>query len=164
MKSWAFLHNWYMPFVWAVGSAAASIPVAVYLQQGMNPLPGAQLGLAYGDGWVLRDDFLASIVVYALTLGSSIWLFDGDGSTRWAAFWATLYAVGRLAVPIALVTMSDVTVGIDTHYIDWNVMRIVIWFQDAQMLLLGIMLWGGFARFVGKSSAAVSHSLHYAEA
>ena len=48
---------------------------------------GAELNLAYGHSWVLRDEFLATIVVYLLNLGCAIWLLDSDGTTRWAAFW-----------------------------------------------------------------------------
>jgi hypothetical protein len=165
MQSWGFVHNWYMPFVFALVSTVLTVPLAVYFQSGMAQTPAAELGLGYGSGWVLRDDFLASVVAYTLSLGAVVWLFDGDGSTRWAAFWATLFGAARLAVPIVLVSMSDVTVAGERHYIDWNVLRVVIWFQDAQMLVLGVMLWGAFGRFVGSSSGAgPSRSMHYAEA
>ena len=164
MSSWTFLHRWYMPFAWMTLATVVSVPVAVYFQLGMQTQTADELGLAYGSSWVVRDEFLATIVVYLLGLGSAVWLFDADGSTRWAAFWATLAGIGRVAMPIALAQMSDVTVGEARHYVDWQSLRVLVWFQDVQMFALGIMLWMAFARFVGSSSTAASHSPHYAEA
>jgi hypothetical protein len=161
---WAFLQRWYMPFAWLTLSSLISVPVAVYLQHGMTMHSGVDLGLPNGNVWVLRDDFLATIVVYLLNLGTAIWFFYGDGSTRWAAFWCTLAALGRVVAPITLASLSDVTVMGTQHYIDWHTLRIVVWFQDAQMFLLGIMLWAAFARFVGETGGAAVPSGHYAEA
>jgi hypothetical protein len=158
--TWEFLHRWYMPFVWITLASIVSVPVAVYFQHGMQMHTGEELGLPYGSSWVLRDDFLASIVVYMLYLGAAIWLFNADGSVRWAGFWATLIGVAHLIVPIALTTMSDVAIGGNTHYVDWNTLRIVIWFQDAQMFVLGIMVWGAFSRFVGEGGPVASHFAH----
>ena len=158
--NWDFLHRWYMPFLWLVLSTLVSVPVAIYFQLGMPTHTGEDLGLAYGSELVLRDDFLASIVVYLLSLGAVVWMFDADGSTRWAAFWATLAAVAHIAVPVTLASMSDVTVGESRHVIDWQTLRFVIWFQDFQMLALCVMLWGAFGRFVGETGGeASSHSL-----
>jgi hypothetical protein len=124
---------------------------------------GEQLGLAHGSSWVMRDDFLETIVVYLLNLGALIWLFNADGSTRWAAFWASLAAIGRIIAPIALASLSDVQVAGNRHYIDWETLRIVVWFQDANMFALGLMLWGVFGRFVGESGgAAAQHSYAHA--
>jgi hypothetical protein len=159
-SNWDFLHNWYMPFLWLTLSAAISIGTAIYFQIGMPLHPGAELGLAYGDGWVLRDDFLATIVVYLLNLGCAIWLLDSDGSTRWAAFWASLLSIARIAVPVSLATMSDVTLASGQHYIDWHTLRIVIWVADIQLFFAGLMLWGVFAHFVGQSSSSFAESLH----
>jgi len=149
MNSWEFLHRWWMPFLWITLSSLIATPVAIYFQLGMDLHAGDELGLPYGDAWVLRDDFLATIVVYGLHLGAVIWLFNADGSTRWAAFWATLIGFAHLAAPIALASMVDVPVGVNRHYIDWNTMRAMVWFQDAQLFLLGLMAWSLFARFVG---------------
>jgi hypothetical protein len=164
MNSWAFLHRWYMPFVFITAAWCVAVPAAVYLQQGLSQSTGEEIGLAYGTSWVLRDDYLATIVVYLLNIGAAVWFFDQDGSTRWAAFWATAVGLSRIVLPIALTASSDVTVAGNQHYIDWDTMRIVLWFQDLQMLVLGVMVWGIFARFVGETGGAVSHAGHYAEA
>ena len=158
MSSWEFLHRWWMPFLWISLSSLIAVPVAVYLQQGMEMHAGSELGLAHGESWVLRDDFLATMVVYGLNLGAAIWLFNADGSTRWAAFWATLIGLGRIIIPITLATMSDVGVGVNRHYVDWNTLRAVIWFQDAQMFVLGLMVWSVFARFVGAENTGFRHA------
>lgn len=162
--TWDFLHRWYMPFVWLTLASLVSVPVAFYFQGGMSMHGGSELGLAYGSQWALRDDFLATIVVYLLNVGAAIWLFNADGSTRWAAFWATLLGIGKLIMPVALAEMSDVTVAGNQHYVDWGTLRVLVWFQDAQMLVLGLMLWGAFARFVGDGPGLVSRSPHFAEA
>jgi hypothetical protein len=161
---WAFLQRWYMPFIWITLSSLISVPLAVYLQHGMTMHTGEELGLAYGSTWVMRDDFLETIVVYLLNMGAAIWFFYGDGSTRWAAFWCTLAAIGRVIAPIALASMSDVTVGGTQHYVDWQTLRVVVWFQDAQMFLLGLMLWAAFAKFVGETGGAAVPAQRYAEA
>lgn len=158
MGSWDFVHNWYMPFVWLAIASGVSVSVAVYLQQDMQMNAGAELGFAYGNAWVLRDDFLATIVVYGLNLGTIIWLFNPDGSTRWAAFWASLLAIAKIAVPISLSTMADVSVGTDRHYVDWSTLRVVVWFADAQLFVLGLMVWGAFARFVGAEQTGLRHA------
>jgi hypothetical protein len=161
---WAFLHRWYMPFVYITVAPMIAVPAAVYFQHGLQTHPAGELGLAYGHSWVLRDDFLATIVVYLLNLGAGIWLFNADGSTRWAAFWATLLGLGRIIMPIALATMADVELAGHTHYVDWETLRVLVWFQDAQMFLLGPMLWSAFARFVGESGGVSSRTAHFAEA
>ncbi len=152
--TWEFLQRWYMPFVWITLSSLVAVPMAAYFEHGMPLHPGGELGLAYGSAWVARDDFLASIVPYLFGLGSVIWLFNADGSTRWAAFWALLIAMVRIAAPITLVTMSDVSLVNGQHYIDWNAMRILIWFQDFQLFAAGVMLWFVFGHFVGQSNDA----------
>lgn len=161
---WAFLQRWYMPFIWITLSSMIAVPLAAYWQHGMAMHTGEELGLGHGSAWVMRDDFLATILVYVLNLGAAIWFFYGDGSTRWAAFWCTLLAFGRVISPIALASMSDVTVAGTQHYIDWQTLRVVVWFQDAQMFLLGLMLWAAFARFVGETGGNAVPAPHYAEA
>jgi hypothetical protein len=161
---WAFLQRWYMPFAWLTLASMISVPLAVYFQNGMPLRTSEELGLSQGSMWVMRDDFLETIVVYLLNLGVAIWFFYGDGSTRWAAFWCTLLALARVISPIALASMSDVTVGGTAHYIDWQTLRFVVWFQDAQMFLLGVMLWAAFARFVGETGGNAVPAPHYAEA
>ena len=91
--------------------------------------------------WVVRDEFLATIVPYVLGLGCAFWLFNADGSTRWAAFWALLVALARIVGPIALASMSDAEIPGGQHYVDWQTLRILVWFQDFQMLALGVMVW-----------------------
>jgi hypothetical protein len=152
--TWDFLHRWYMPFIWIALSSAVSVPLAVYFELQMPLHSGSELGLAYGSTWVTRDDFLSSIVPYLLGLGAIIWLFNADGSTRWAAFWATLIALGRIVVPVALATTANVTVGGNLHYVDWESMRILIWFQDFEMFALGVIVWTIFAHFVGSGNGA----------
>jgi hypothetical protein len=159
--TWQFLHRWYMPFAWITLSSLISVPLAIYLQGGLTMHPGSELGLAYGSHWVLRDDFLETIVPYVTSLGCAIWLFNGDGSTRWAAAWALAAGIFRLALPIALAGMADATLANGQHYIDWHTLRVVIWFADIQMFVIGIMLWVGFARFVGQSSSAPSRAEAY---
>ena len=163
-ENWSFVHRWYMPFAWLAVSSLIAVPLAVYFQSGLSLRGGEEVGLAYGTSWTLRDDVLATMMPYLLNLGAAIWLFNGDGSTRWAAFWATLAGLARIIAPIALVTMSDVGVGGGPHYVDWGTLRFLVWFQDAQMFLLGLMLWAAFARFVGETGGAVAHSGHFAEA
>jgi hypothetical protein len=161
MADWQFLHRWYMPFVWLALCSVVTVPLAIYFESGMTMHQGSELGLAYGHSWVLRDHFLEAIVIYLLNLGCAVWLLDSDGSTRWAAFWSLLAGIGRIVAPVALVSMSDVTVG-NSHYIDWSTVRIVLWFGDFQMFAFGIMLWAVFAHFVGQGSSA--HAPAYAEA
>lgn len=164
MNSWDFLHRWYMPFAWITLAWLIAVPAAVCFQSGLDTHTGAEIGLPYGDAWVLRDDYLATIVVYLLNLGAAVWFFSGDGSTRWAAFWAALVGLSRVVLPIVLTSVSDVTVAGNQHYIDWGTLKYVLWFQDVQMLLLGIMVWGVFARFVGETGGATAHSGHFAQA
>ena len=152
--TWDFLHRWYMPFIWIAAASVISVPLSIYFELGMPLHSGQELGLAYGSGWVTRDDLLAAIVPYLLGVGSVIWLFNADGSTRWAAFWATLVAIARIAIPVALATTADVTIGAGRHYVDWNSMRVLIWTQDFEMFALGIGVWAVFARFVGNSNGA----------
>ncbi len=153
-----------MPFLWITLSSLVTVPIAIYYQLGMDLHTGSELGLVYGTSWVVRDEFLESIVVYGASLGAAIWLFNADGSTRWAAFWATLLGLARIVVPVMLATMSDVGFAADTHYVDWQTLRVVIWFQDVQFFLFGIMLWATFGRFVGESNTLTSHEQHFAEA
>ena len=159
-----FLKRWYMPFVWITISSVITVPLAIYWQHGMPMQAGEDLGLEHGSSWVLRDDFLETIVPYLLSLGAAIWFFYGDGSTRWAAFWCTLAAITRIIAPLTLASMSDVTVAGTQHYVDWNTLRILVWFQDVQMFLVGLMLWAAFARFVGETGGNAIPSGHYAEA
>lgn len=161
--TWDFLHRWYMPFIWITLSSLVTVPLAIHHQLGMELHTGGDLGLAYGTSWVERDHFLESMVFYGASLGSVIWLFNADGSTRWAAFWATLLGLARIVVPVALATMSDVGFAANTHYVDWQTLRVVIWFQDAQFFVIGIMLWMSFGRFVGERTL-MSPGGHYAEA
>lgn len=149
-----------MPFLWLTLSSLIAVPAAIYLENGMPLHQGAELNLAYGQSWVLRDEFLESIIIYLLNLGCAVWLLDSDGSTRWAAFWGLLAGIGRIVAPVLLVTMSDVTMPSGQHYIDWHTLRIVIWFGDVQMFALGIMLWATFAHFVGQTNGAPAHAAH----
>jgi zinc transporter ZupT len=160
--NWAFLHRWYMPFAWITLAPLISVPIAVYLQQGLNMHPAEELGLAHGSSWVMRDDFLETIVVYVLNLGALVWLFNNNGSTRWAAFWASLVGLARIVAPIALASLSDIELAGNRHYIDWETLRVVVWFQDANLFLLGLMIWGAFARFVGETGGAAQTSYAHA--
>jgi hypothetical protein len=156
--TWDFLHRWYMPFIWITASSVIAVPLAVYFELGMPQHAGSELGLPYGNAWVARDDLLAALVPYLLGLGSIIWLFNADGSTRWAAFWAVVVAVARIVAPIALATMADPNLASGQHYVDWNTMRVLLWFQDFQMFAFGILLWSVFAHFVGNGVPA--HAAH----
>ena len=158
--TWDFLHRWYMPFIWITLSSLITVPLAVYFELGMTLHAGGEIGLPYGNAWVARDDLLAALVPYLLGLGAAIWLFNADGSTRWAAFWALLVAVVRIVAPIALVSMSGPSLTNGQHYVDWKTMRFVLWTQDFQMLAFGIILWLAFGRFVGPNNNLVSHSAH----
>jgi hypothetical protein len=151
MNSWDFIHKWQMPFIWLAGSAVISIAVAIYFQLGMTMHPGSDVGLGYGTDWVLRDDVLATFVVYALSLGSAVWLLDADGTTRWAAFWALLAAIARIVVPVWLATSSDVALANGQHYLNWDTLRIVLWFSDFQMTASLLMLFAVFSRFAGEA-------------
>jgi hypothetical protein len=160
MSNWGFLHRWYMPFVWLTVTSLWTVPLAIYFQHGVQTHTGAELGLGFGSSWVQRDDLLETIVPYLVNLLCIIWLFNEDGSTRWAAFWSLLLAIVRIAAPVALTATSDVSLAGNQHYLDWNTMRMVLWFQDAQMLIAGVMLWMAFGHFVGQSGSAVSHAAH----
>ena len=161
--TWDFLQRWYMPFLYIAACSLVAVPLSAYGEAGMDLYPASELGLAYGEGWVLRDALLACMIPYLLNLGAGIWLFNGDGTTRWAAFWAMGIGIARIIVPVWLLNLTDVTV-LSKHYIDWNTMRWVIWFQDIEMFFLGIMAWGAFSRFAGSSESAAAHTTYYAEA
>jgi hypothetical protein len=158
--NWDFLHRWWMPFLWLALSSFVTVSVAVYLQLGMTMHQGAELNLAYGHSWVLRDEFLESIIVYLLNLGCAIWLLDSDGTTRWAAFWALLAAAGRIVAPVMLVTLSDVAMPSGQHYFDWHTTRVVLWFGDFQMFAFGIMLWALFSHFQDQTAGVPANASH----
>ncbi len=158
--TWEFLHRWWMPFLWLALSSAITVPVAIYFQREMTLHQGAELNLAYGHSWVLRDEFLTSIVVYLLNLGCALWLLDADGTTRWAAFWALLAGIGRIVAPVALVSLSDVAMPSGQHYVDWNTVRMVLWFGDFQMFAFGIMLWALFSHFQDQTNGVSPHASH----
>ncbi|MBI2724050.1 MAG: hypothetical protein HYX50_03210 [Chloroflexi bacterium] len=159
--TWEFAQRWYMPFAWLIATSLFTVPLAIYWQLGMTTRPGADIGLGYGTAWVARDDFLETIAPYVLNLICALWLFSSDGSTRWAAFWAALAAAARIITPFALASQSDVAVA-GQHFIDWNTLRVVMWFQDFQMLAFAVMMLAAFKHFVGQSSSAVASSHAYA--
>jgi hypothetical protein len=161
--TWEFLHRWYMPFAYIAACSIVAVPLSAYAQHGMELHPASELGLAYGQGWVLRDELLAAMIPYLLNLGAGIWLFNADGTTRWAAFWAMSLGIARIITPVWLLNLTDVTIA-TRHYIDWHTVRWVLWFQDIEMFLMGIMVWGVFSRFAGSGEAAGGHAAYYAEA
>jgi hypothetical protein len=69
-----------------------------------------------------------------------------------------LLGIGRIVAPVALASLSDVQLAGNQHYVDWQTLRVVVWFQDANMFALGLMVWGVFARFVGETGGAASHA------
>jgi hypothetical protein len=152
-----------MPFLWITLCSLAGVPLAIYLEHGMVAHTGTELGLAYGSGWVRRTDLLTAMTPYLLNLAAAGWFFSENGSTRWAAFWATLVAVLRIIAPVSLAVMSSVPVGTE-HFVDWHTLRFVLWFQDVEMLMLGVVVWGAFSRFVGSGSSSSAPSAYYAEA
>ncbi len=151
MSSWEIVHKWYMPFLWLALSCVGTIVWAIYSQLGIATASGQALGLPYGDEWMPRDKYLETIVPYLFSLVAGVWLIDGDGTTRWAAFWALLAAIARIAVPLWIVTGPDVTAVTGQHYVDWTTLRPLIWFSDVQMTLLGVTLWAIFGHFAGNS-------------
>lgn len=159
MNSWEFLHRWYMPFLWFALSCAATVPLAVYWQLDLVSVPAAELGLGYGNSWVLRDKYLETIVPYGMSLVAGCWLIDSEGTTRWAAFWALLAAVARIAVPLWIVNGPDITAATGQHYIDWGTLRPLLWFADFQMVMLGVMMWALFGHFAG-NARGFSHASH----
>lgn len=160
MTTWALLQKWYMPFVAITVASMIAVPLSMYFEQGMTLRTGQELGLGYGESWALRDDFFASIVVYGLNLTALAWFFSADGSTRWAAFWASLLGFSKVIAPITLANMSAVSVGGSQHYVDWDTLRVIIWFQDAQFFALGLMVWSVFKSFVGEGGPVASHFAH----
>lgn len=146
VDGWQILHRWYIPFVVFAVGAALSVPSALYFEAQLQPVPAEELGLPYGQAWMPRDAVLAAMTPYLFTLAPFIWFFDAEGRTRWAAFWATLVGVIRIAVPVALVTMTDVQV-LDSgqRYVDWAALRIMVWFAEAEVIGLGFLLWASFA-------------------
>ncbi|MBF6600868.1 MAG: hypothetical protein IVW36_10210 [Dehalococcoidia bacterium] len=159
------LQRWYMPFAWVTLSSLVAVPLAMYLENGMALQPGTQIGLGYGRHWVERTTLLTAMMPYLLNLIAAYWFVSPDGSTRWAAFWATLIAVAHVVAPVALAVMSGVAAPNGQHVVDWQTLRFVLWFQDIEMLLLGVAVWVAFGRFVGNSAgSAASHVAYYAEA
>jgi hypothetical protein len=150
-SNWEILHRWWMPFALFTLSCAATIPFAIYEQLDLITLTGAEIGVPYGSEWVARDQYLETIVPYLFSLVAGVWLLDGDGSTRWAAFWALCAAIARIATPLWIVTVPDVTGVSGQHYIDWGTLRPLLWFADFQMAMLGVMLWAIFGHFVGSA-------------
>ena len=163
--TWEVLHRWWMPFAWITLCSVAGVPLAIYLEHGMAMHSGSELGLAYGDAWVQRTDLLAALMPYLLNLAAAGWFFSENGSTRWAAFWATLIGLARVIAPVALAMLSDVSLASNTqHYVDWSTVRWVLWFQDFEMLVFGAAIWAVFARFVGAAGGTTAPAAHYAEA
>lgn len=161
---WPFLHRWYMPFAWLAASSLISVPLAMYYEQGMVLHRGSAVGLAYGNGWALRSDVLASMIPYLLNLGTVVWLINADGTTRWGAFWATMAALARIIAPFALILSADVSPATGQHYVDWHTLRYLIWFQDLEMFILGGLLWLAFRHFVTQRSSSPAPAMYYAEA
>jgi hypothetical protein len=151
MDSWEFLHKWYVPFIWFAVSCAATIPLAIYWQLDIATVPGTEIGVPYGTEWMLRDDYLETIVPYLFSIVAAVWLIDGDGTTRWAAFWCLLASIGRIAVPLWIVNGPDVVAPSGQHYIDWVTLRPLLWFADFQMAMVGVMFWALFGHFAGAS-------------
>jgi hypothetical protein len=158
MRDWDFLHSWHMPFAWFVVSCAITIPLAIYMQQDLVHLTGSEIGAAYGTDWVLRDDYLETIVPYLFSIVAGVWLIDGSGTTRWAALWCLVAAIGRLAVPLWIVNGPDITGVTGQHYIDWATLRPLLYFADLQMALFGVMVWALFGHFAGAERGF--HSSH----
>ncbi|HZP57704.1 MAG TPA: hypothetical protein VFC53_09135 [Dehalococcoidia bacterium] len=148
------VHRWYMPFLYITLASLVSVPAAIYFEHGMPLHPGTELGLGYGTHWVRRDDLLAALVPYLLNIGAVVWFFSENGSTRWAAFWASLVGFARIVAPVSLALMSDVAAPGARHFVDWGTLRYLLWFQDFEMLVLGVLLWTAFGRFVGSSEMA----------
>jgi len=145
-----------MPFAWIALSALVSVPLAVYYEYDLALRTHQELGLAYGSRWALRDDVLAVMVPYALNLGAMVWLVNADGTTRWGAFWATAIGAARIVAPFALIYSASVTVPTGEHYVDWQTVRYLIWFLDAEMFILGLLAWLAFRHFVDRRDAAPS--------
>jgi hypothetical protein len=158
------LHRWYMPFAWVTLASLIAAPWAMYLEHGMTLQTGTQIGLPYGSHWVERTTLLTAMMPYLLNLVAAYWFCSPEGSTRWAAFWATLIALARIVAPVGLTVVSGVTSPAGQHFVDWHTLRFVLWFQDFEMLVLGVALWIAFARFVGNNAGASSHAAYYAEA
>jgi hypothetical protein len=158
------LHRWYMPFAWITLASIVGVPLAMYLEHGMLVQTGTQIGLPYGSHWVERTTLLTAMMPYLLNLVAAYWFCSSNGSTRWAAFWATLVGLARIIAPVALSVMSGVATPGGQHFVDWQTLRFVLWFQDFEMLILGVALWVAFARFVGNNAAATAHAGYYAEA
>ena len=158
-----YVHRWWMPFAWITLSSLVGVPLSMYLEHGMTMEPGAAIGLAYGSAWVQRADLLGALMPYLLNLAAAVWLFSHDGTTRWAAFWATLVALARIIAPATLSEVSSVSAA-GHQYVDWHALRFVLWFQDFEMFVLGVVVWGAFSRFAGNGSSATSHASYYAEA
>jgi hypothetical protein len=157
MNSLEFVHRWWMPFLWFALSCAVTIPWAVYEQSNLETADGVTLGLAYGSHWVVRDEYLATVVPYLFSIVAGVWLIDGDGTTRWAAFWALVAAIARLAVPLWIVTAPDISSTTGQHYVDWETLRPILWFADAQMVLFGVTLWAIFGHFAGADRGFRAH-------
>ena len=157
MNSLDFVHRWYMPFIWFTVASVATSAWAVYTQMDLVTVPGAEIGAAHGAEWVVRDEYLETIVPYLFALVAGVWLIDGDGTTRWAAFWALLAGIARIAAPLWIVTVPDVTAPSGVHYIDWETLRPLIMFADIQMILMGVTLWALFGHFAGSGRGFSAH-------
>ncbi len=148
MTAWQLLHKWYMPFVAFAVCAAGSAAWAVHLETQLQPVAGVEIGLTYGQAWLPRDSLIASMTPYLLTAVPFAWLFSTSSRTRWTAFWAGAVGVLRIALPIMVLAMTDVAVpGSSQRYVDWFSVRIMIWFADAEVITLGLLLWSAFGTF-----------------
>jgi hypothetical protein len=157
MNSLEFVHRWYMPFIWFTAASIGTMAWAVYAQLDLTTVPGAEIGAAHGAEWIQRDKYLETIVPYLFALIAGVWLIDGDGTTRWAAFWALLAGIARIAAPLWIVTVPDVIAPGGQHYIDWQTLRPLIWFADVQMILMGVTLWAIFGHFAGSARGFSTH-------
>jgi len=158
MNGLEFVHRWWMPFVVLAVASAGSIAWAWYEQAGMATVTGPEIGAAYGTEWALRDDYLATVVPYLFGVVAGVWLIDGDGTTRWAALWALLAAIARIAAPLWVVTSpQDVVSLTGQHYIDWQTLQPLLWFADVQMALLGVTVWAIFGHFAGAERGFRGH-------
>jgi hypothetical protein len=148
-----------MPFLVFTLTSVVTIPWAIYSQAGLALVPAVDLGQTPPQNeWAIRDSYLQTILPYLFSIIAGVWLIDSEGTTRWAAFWALGAAIGRLAVPLWIVTAPDVVGITGHHYIDWTTLQPILWFADLQMALVGVLFWAVFGHFAG--SARGFHSAH----